>query len=267
MAEFQFRLWPTTCGDVAVYGGESLSAEVSRPVAVFLHGALRRSEALLPWAELVRPFDAVFVDLPGHGRSSSLGSASIDGMAEAVHQALAAALPARRVLLVGESLGGTIALAVGGMQDGPVKAVFAADPPMTTGKLWNLASVLRSTLAESTGPTFLGRLARETFGIFPDRVEERIYYPLLAALQVPTVIATGDIPLLPPRRLSGVACLFDDVDRFVVQTLYPGKAQLEQIPNCGHVMLEQAEEACLKIIRSLLVTLAAEAAGFARPAC
>jgi pimeloyl-ACP methyl ester carboxylesterase len=257
MTQFELKLWPTRHGEVASYCAATAPA-TGRPIVVTLHGALRSSGALLDWAALISDVaDVALMDLPGHGRSSSAGPASIIGMAESLHDAIGAAFGGRRVILVGESLGGTVALAMGGMAaSGPVGAVFAADPPMTTGKLWNLAGVFRSVIGKSAEPAFVDRLASETFGITPEGAEERIYYPLIAALRVPAVIATGDVPLLPPRRMMKVACLFDVVDRFVVETHYPGKAQIRLIPDCGHVLLVEAPDTCRKIVAEMARDLA-----------
>jgi pimeloyl-ACP methyl ester carboxylesterase len=265
MTSFTFQTWPTRRGPIASYSAISPLAQ-GRPVAVILHGALRASPALFPWAaQLSDLCDTMLIDLPGHGQSSSSGPASIQGMAEAVHEAISAGLAHRRVLVVGESLGGAVALAIGGIDSGPVEAVFAADPPMTTGKLWNLVGVFRSAMGKSAEPTFVDRLGRETFGITPMGIEELIYYPLIGRLRVPAVIATGDVPLLPPRSMSGIACLFDAVDRFVLENLYPGKVRIEQIPNCGHVLLVSAPGTCREIVADMLRELATRDAGTALP--
>ncbi|KRB41977.1 hypothetical protein ASE02_03965 [Phenylobacterium sp. Root700] len=209
---------------------------------------------LTHWADLLAEHaDVMLMDLPGHGRSTTAGAASISGMAATLHEAICAGLAGRRVLIMGESLGGTIALSLGGMAElGPIRAVFAADPPVTTGKLWTVANAFRRHMGNSAEETFVDRLGRETFGITPNGVEELIYYPLIGGLRVPTVIATGDIPLLPPRQLSGVTCLFDPVDQFVARTLYPGKTEIELIANCGHLLLVDAPSACLDIVRRML---------------
>jgi pimeloyl-ACP methyl ester carboxylesterase len=81
---------------------------------------------------------------------------------------------------------------------------------------------------------------------------------------MPALIATGDIPLLPPRQLKGITCLFDAVDQFVVANLYPDKARIHRIANCGHLLLVDAKAECLGLIKDLLaehMTPASAAAG------
>jgi pimeloyl-ACP methyl ester carboxylesterase len=256
MGQFQVQLWPTTSGDIAAYG--QAPKDDGRPAVVILHGALRHSGVVANWAALLADdADVVLMDLPGHGRSFA-GASDIPGMAQAIGQAIGAAMPNRRVLLVGESLGGTVALAVGGLADlGPVRAVFAADPPLTTAKLWNVQANFRTVMGKSAEETFVDRFGRDAFGILPEGLDERIYYPLIGALRVPAVIATGDVPLLPLRRTATVTCVFDAVDRFVVETVYPGKAVIEPIEGCGHLLMTQAPQALLPIVRRMLADIAA----------
>lgn len=265
MTQLQLRIWPTSGGEIAAYAPEKADAEL--PVVAFLHGALRSAEVLFPWVErLAGLAEPLFFDLPGHGRSAASGPASVEGMAQCVHEAVASACPGRRVLLVGESVGGTIALAVAGRPGpSPVCGVFAADPPLTTAKLWNVAEVMRTVAADAAPGSFVQRFAHETFGITTGGADDLIYYPLIGALRTPAVvIATGDVPLLPPRRLTRVACLFDAVDRFVIDSLYPEKALVVQIPDCGHVVLIDAPETCLELIASLLSSPAFAAPSDAR---
>ena len=52
---------------VMIYAAQPLAGS-DRPVAVFLHGALRRAELLAEWGDRLADIaDVVLVDLPGHG--------------------------------------------------------------------------------------------------------------------------------------------------------------------------------------------------------
>jgi len=82
------------------------------PILVMLHGLFGdldnfRSVSL----HLERSLTVVRMDLPGHGRSPSLASLSIESMAEAVSDELAA-LGIRDFHLLGHSLGGKVAMAM-----------------------------------------------------------------------------------------------------------------------------------------------------------
>jgi pimeloyl-ACP methyl ester carboxylesterase len=219
-----------------------------------LPGALRTSFNLGEWGHLLAGIaDVALFDLPGHGKSDAPDKATVAEMAEIMAEAIRAGFPGRRALLVGESLGGTIALAIGGLDDpGPVCAVFAADPPMTTTKLWAVHFNFKMTLSKIEGEHFFQRLGRDAFGSASDDLVEIIYYPLLGALKVPALIAAGDIPLQPPRSLTTAPSLFDGVDEFVAAELFPGKVEFERITECGHLVLADAPDRCIAIIRRLL---------------
>lgn len=120
---------------------------------------------------------------------------------------------------------------------------------MTTAKLWNISAVFKMTMAREPENTFLQLLARDAFGLSAVGSDELIYYPYIGQLQVPAVIATGDVPLLPPRRMTTASSVFDDVDSFVTQNLYPGKVRIERIKDCGHLLLNDARDRCLAIMR------------------
>jgi pimeloyl-ACP methyl ester carboxylesterase len=232
------------------------------PLVIMLPGALRTSLNLGEWGDrLAGMADVALFDLPGHGKSAAPEKATVAEMAEIMAEAIGAAFPGRRALLVGESLGGTIGLALGGLDDpGPVCAVFAADPPMTTTKLWAVHLNFRMTSGKADGESFFHRLGRDTFGITPDGLVEIVYYPLLGALKVPVLIATGDVALQPPRSMTRAPSLFDGVDQFVAAELFPGKVEVERIADCGHLLLVDAPDACIAIIRRLLAEHVAEPA-------
>lgn len=253
MAEFRIRRWATKTGSIALHMAQPWSGG-QRPVAVILHGALRSTSDLTTWADRLIDFaDVVLVDLPGHGHSQPISPATVPAMADAILEALTAALPNGQVFLIGESTGGTIALDIGGKADPSwLRAIFAADPPLTTAKLWHVPNNFRTLAARRPDDTFVQAFGRDTFGISQDDVAEIIYYPLIGALRVPTVIATGDVPLLPARAREGLPCLFDQVDQFVVTNLYPDKARICEFPNCGHLLLADAVDPCLGLIRELL---------------
>jgi len=253
LATFVGNMQKTPTGSIALFWSQPVHGD--RPVVVFIHGALRSAGVLAHWADILKDVaDTVLLDLPGHGHSHSLTPATVETMAASVHEAICAALSDRHVLLVGESLGGLVALAVGGKAgEGPIRGILAADPPLTTAKLWHVAANFRSASSRTPDNTFLNSLSHEVFGVSGDATYERIYYPLIGNLRVPTIIATGDVPLFPPRTLNGVACVFDEVDQFVVEHLYPGRARIHLVQNCGHLLLVDAEDQCRELIATWLL--------------
>lgn len=127
---------------------------------------------------------------------------------------------------------------------------------MTTAKQWAIVNSFRGKLAREPDNKFYFSLANEVFGITPDRVSERIYYPIIGELTVPTILVTGDTVMLPPRKINGVGCLLDAVDEFVIDKLYPGKVMKRRVENSGHLLLSDAPEACVRIIEDMLNQIA-----------
>ncbi len=240
-------------GTVAMYAAFPLGPRVA-PLVVVLHGALRDFSFVEGWADrLTGIADVLLVEMPGHGRSTPILPARVEALADGVLWALKKEYSSRDILLVGESLGGLVALMIGGRADrGPVQAILAADPPMTTAKLWGVVKGFSRAVARNPTSEFLRSLAFEAFGLTATDTYERIYYPVVGELKVPTVIVTGDVKLLPPRNTDRAACIFDDVDRFVVETHYPGKVEVRQLANTSHFVLEEAHVACREIIDEMV---------------
>jgi pimeloyl-ACP methyl ester carboxylesterase len=231
-----------------------------RPVVVLIHGALRWSETLSDWGDdLADIADLALIDLPGHGRSDPVFPASVEVMADRIGQAVMAGLANRQVLLVGESLGGLLALTIAGLADrGPVRAVLAADPPLTTRKLRNVHANLTKYVRDNPeAATFTKSLAFEVFGMSGQTIEERIYYPVIGRLKVPAMIVTGDQALYPRHERSAVACLVDDLDRFVLGEFYADKVAVRQIKDADHRLLTHSKPQCLALIKEMLAQVAA----------
>jgi pimeloyl-ACP methyl ester carboxylesterase len=230
-----------------------------RPVLLMIHGALRNACVLFDWIDFCEPeFDVVFVDLPGHGRSPPPNTSivTVEGFAANVGDAVTHALGNRAVVVVGESLGGLVALAMAGLRLAEIQGVVAADPPMTMAKLWHVRDAINRALVSNPANQFLPSFALNIFGVGPDsKTHERIYYPLIEQARVPTLILTGDVPLFPLRNVNAVPCLIDDVDRYMVSRLSSDIVQLAVVPDCGHLLLIDAQAACRSIIRRFYETV------------
>ena len=233
-------------GVLMTYGGGAAFEPGGAPVLLVLHGALRNAEVLMqrfaPWSA---SFDIVFADLPGHGRSSPVLPATVEAFALRAGSAMQAKFPGRDLFVLGESLGGLVALAMGGQGWPCLRGVIAADPPLTTAKLWHVAQAVRTALTRSPGHPFMESFAAEIFGIARAAVPaERIYYPVLDRLRVPALMLTGDTPLLPPRQTASVPCVMDEVDRFVIERLYRDRVSVEVLDRSGHLVLFDAAAEC-----------------------
>lgn len=242
---------PTRDGYLCLYSKTGvLYSAAERPVLLMIHGALRHSGALFDWIHLGEPeFDVVFVDLPGHGRSPPTPDVTIENFAANVGDAVIAALGNRAVVAVGESLGGLVALAMGGLHIEAIRGVVAADPPLTMAKLWHVRDAINGELLSDPTNRFLQSFSLNIFGIESGgKVHERIYFSLLEQSLRPILILTGDVPLFPARNVNAVPCLIDEVDQYVISRLVGNIAQLEIVPDCGHLLLVDAKQKCRGII-------------------
>lgn len=252
MSAFSLRMQATQRGPIALIA-EAAAFEADRPVVVFIHGALRHAGVMVGWAPQVAAFaDPVFVDLPGHGRSPPQSPPTIENFAAGVAEAVRAALPGRRLVIVGESLGGLVAIAMAGLDLPGLEAVVAGDPPFTSAKQWQLYDTFLRAYAQAPDNAFMRELGHEMFGIAPGVHEERIRYPLLEAARAPVHIVTGDLKLQPRRPIGGVGCLVDEADRFVLDRLYADKAQTHVFPGAGHLVFDDQRALCLELLRGLI---------------
>jgi pimeloyl-ACP methyl ester carboxylesterase len=226
-----------------------------RPVLILIHGALRHSIDLFEWVQLGEPdFDVVFIDLPGHGKSPATPSATVEIFAANVGDAITCALGNREVVVVGESLGGLVAIALGTLPLGNIRAIIAADPPLTMGKLWHIRNAIFNFLASSPSNLFLKSFALNIFGVDADgNAHERNYLPLIEQSHKPILILTGDVPLFPVRNVNAVPSLVDEIDRYVISRFAGDKAKVEIVANCGHLLLIDAQQQCRRLIAEFFV--------------
>lgn len=222
---------------------EEKSFDSQRPVALILHGALRDASALFHWVRLLDThFDVVFVDLPGHGSSPSIEEVSVESFAANIGDAVRGTLAGREIVIIGESISGLIAIAMGDGSIAEIRAVVGVDPPFAMRKLYATAQAMMRVIAEAPGVAFVADFALNFFGVHPDGVlEERLYYDLIGALRVPSLILTGDFLMPPvPVATQNMPCLMDLVDKYVIEHLFPDRTEIRVIPNCGHVLLVEA---------------------------
>lgn len=71
------------------------------------------------------------------------------------------------------------------------------------------------------------------------------------------MILTGDRPLFPTRIGEKIPCVFDAVDSYLVRRVYPDAVELKEVPDAGHLLLTDAPEPCLVLIRQAIARFAA----------
>lgn len=184
------------------------------PAIVLIHGAFRCAADLAPWCD--RLPNVILANLPGHGGAPVLSETSVAAWTKAFAEGLGQLR--RPLLLVGESLGGLVALGVPGAQ------AVAIDPFFATDDLWPLQHTLKATAGTN-----------QSRGLGPIFSAGQTYYHLLRARRADLIV--GDIPLLPPRSLPSTPSLFrcEDAaqlgDGVAIHRLAGGHLQLELNPD------------------------------------
>lgn len=197
-------------------------------MVTFIPGVGRTSADLAGWLDRL-PGSSV-ADYP------RLENPTLDGYVEHFAQVIPPGS-----FVVGESLGGLVALGLAGRG----YPGLAVDPPLTTAKQWTLrlSTVQRAFTLKS--PIFTA-LAANLFGYMPDgTVEDRIYYPMLDQISAPFGIVTGSIALWPQGGDPYRPCMIDDVDAYVISQT---DVELFKVAG-GHLALSENPVALLALIR------------------
>ncbi|MBL8844740.1 MAG: alpha/beta fold hydrolase [Hyphomicrobium zavarzinii] len=216
----------------------------TRPIVIILHGALRNSDNLRGWYPVLsKHFDLLFVDLPGHGRTPADGEPTIRAFTDRVREMILRHFSDREIVAVGESVGGLVALGLANGRTPGLKAVIAADPPLSTAKQWPIYGNFTRRARENPIGDYLMTFMFNTFGYTPQGIDgDRVYYSMVSAVKIPARILTGDSPLFPVRSQPVIPCLMDEVDRFLIRSLKNPHVSMDIIPGKGHLCLDADHE-------------------------
>lgn len=214
---------PTSNGVVHFHAGELRG---DRPLVVILHGATRALAQLQPLTALLTDFDVILACLPKHNNAPALAEVSVELFAAAYSEALQVTLAGRRVLFVGESLGGVVGLAMGRRPPTCLAGVVALDP-FLEGDIWPLRHIVDNNLAAAVNATFRGS-----------------YQYLLEDQRVPVHIVAGD-SLLDVRASKSLPSLLRPEDRPIVVD----RAVLTVIRG-GHHLIAENPEGCSDAIKA-----------------
>ncbi|MEZ4600096.1 MAG: alpha/beta hydrolase [Syntrophotaleaceae bacterium] len=235
------------------------------PMLLFIHGWTCRRTYWLPQLQHFAAIRAVAApDLPGHGETPAAGRSrwNVDSFARDI-VACADALMAKKLVLIGHSMGGAVALEAarrlqdrvagvvlvdtfvidyGGLDKDTIQAIaapFEADFPAA------MAALVTQTATAATPPELLARLVREMSAADPVWAIP-VWRDLLAwspaaafkELRVPIQAVNGD--LIPPSARERCA-------PFVTETLIPGAGHFLQMENPA--FFNQVLESVLKRLR------------------
>ncbi|MEA4909994.1 MAG: alpha/beta fold hydrolase [Chloroflexi bacterium] len=238
---------PTTLG---LYYTIQRGGAKDDPVVVLLHGAGSSHLCWPPEIRRLRGTTVLTLDLPGHGRSGGVARHSVEAYARCITDFLAE-LGLYRVILVGHSLGGAIALctylqqpyriaALGLVSSGaclPIDPALADLFTRPAGQNDGIQALMSRLFDPAASPALVER-TRETLAtgrpgvlqadwLASQRVDLRNE---IFKIVVPALVVTGESDALIPPVQS----------RFLAARI--PHARLVVVPRAGHmVMLEQAE--------------------------
>lgn len=224
------------------------------PVVVALHGLLRTSKMLQPMLEpLAAEAELVVVGLPGHGYSPRMLRPDLDKLTAAFVSAIRQLAPRRKIVLLGESLGGLVAAAAAPIVDAAFSLLL--DPPLTMGKQWavqkNIRSVCKEVSAEDVG--WITAIAETMFGMEPTGIRDLRYHNLLGPIAGRCAILTGDEPLLPVReKLMNVPCCLDDEDIALIRDRFGEAIQIMRFSGTGHPLVDQQPAGIVHLMRQII---------------
>jgi pimeloyl-ACP methyl ester carboxylesterase len=158
---------------------------------------------------------------------------SVEAFGQAYREAVAQALPARKVVTLGVSAGALVALQV------PAAARVLMEPFLSIGA--PLSQLLRERLTAQPDNAALARYLRELTGLTADGAEDLDFSALLAAAEGPMWALVGDLAARP----AGLPTLTTETDRR--RLVQHGARLVEGLPGTGHAFAESPEGRALTI--------------------
>lgn len=214
-----------------------------KPVVLLIHGMFSDVSYLLPWAEILgESFDVLLAPLPGHPGGAEFREPTVASIATALAEACAALAPGRRLYVVGDSIGGSIALAMGAFPG--LSGVIAVESPLETGKLWSFWALLPRLRGRSAVPEAV------IAGLMGTGPESGVSYRgLLDRLVAPAIVIVGDIPLQPPRTFDKTPSHLDQADHAAI-----GAAPLASlhVVSGGHLLMGERSDEVVRLVRAAL---------------
>jgi pimeloyl-ACP methyl ester carboxylesterase len=223
-----------------------------KPIALFLPGLL----AALPLAAVralafVDLFDIVLCELPGHGASGEVAEVSLEAFAGEYAALIAAALSrAAGLFVIGESLGGLVALALARLRPGQIRNVILIDTPFHLTRP-ELAAWIGESWRNTGRRPYVRRICSEIMGFDPTdgRVERAaLHYDMVRNAPFGCVHLTGG-----DQASSGIASVVNDADIALLRAANPTMLMPPRVRGCGHAVLLDNPDGARAALATLIV--------------
>jgi pimeloyl-ACP methyl ester carboxylesterase len=241
------RTTTRTVGTIPLHGRFD-TFDARRPLIFTIRGAFPDPTAMHRLPDVEPDADVILADMPGM-HSPHLPEPGIGTFARAFDEILSAHFADRRILLLGLSLGGLVALAMA-----QAAAVVAVDPPLMAGpELWPMTERLRRALRETEDP-HLAAWVWNLFGVSETALEPRDYRGVLSTRRPGVVVIAGE-PLEPERQIRRLPGLIRAEDRSAFGD-HPMRVIMAM--GSGHNIVRDAPQALAAATRQGLEMLAAQ---------
>lgn len=239
-------------GQLFVLSPESESFP-DKPLILLLHGAFEKHKKLLAFADLWRAsYDVALSDLPGHGQSAATPSISIDAYIDELRWLVGLHLAHRSVVIVGDSFGGLLGVALGNHPPANLAGVVALDPLLATAKQWSIQDILPRILDGQPEGSFRRQFAGNIMGMGASALEDKRYHHFIEGVRVPSLVIAGAEALGVRREVVGPSLLDDDDRAFLDQ-----RGLLKVIPGVGHQLVLQKPQETFSVAESFVRVMAA----------
>jgi pimeloyl-ACP methyl ester carboxylesterase len=224
-----------------------------KPIALFLPGLL----AALPLTAVralafVDLFDIVLCELPGHGASGEVADVSIAAFAAEYATLIGTALQrAASLFLIGESLGGLVALALARLRPGQIRDVILVDTPFQLTRP-DLAAWIAEAWRYTGRRPYARRICNEIMGFDPaDGLAERttLHHDMVRNASFNCLLIMGS-----DQRSSGIASVIDSSDIAALRTANPKLLISPRIRGTGHAVLLDNPEGARAALETLIVS-------------
>lgn len=210
----------------------------NRKKIVFIHGLARSVSDVAFGFDLAEQYgDVVLMSLPGFSSAEMIKDPTVTNIGDMYLEALSLICDTSNSILVGESLGGLIALSMSNRFD----RAIVIEPPISMENQWPIREMANKY--GIGGNLFPSPLYERCMGSDSDEVQVS-YMNLIHNCKNNVCFIVGDVPLMPPRKIASAPSLVkpDEVDLLRSQ----GRC-VEVVPG-GHDLIREAMNDVARIL-------------------